>query len=106
MARTASKSEPSTDDLKAQMEALKGDIANLASLVGQMGGAQAERAKETVQEQLNSAREAGAARAAEAKAQAQRLGEEANDFVTRQPAAALGIAAGIGFLIGLLGSRR
>lgn len=106
MARSNTATAPSTDDVKGQLDTLKGDIADLAKLVSQMGSAQAGMAKNTVQEQLNSAREAGAAHMEDAKAQAQKLGAEANDFVVRQPAAALGIAAGIGFLVGMLGTRR
>ena len=31
---------------------------------------------------------------------------QANDFIKNQPAAALGIAAGLGFLVGLISSRK
>ena len=106
MARSNTAPAPTSDDVKAQIDALKSDIASLATLVSQMGNAQAGRAKETMQEQLDNARDAGAAHLSEAKQQAQKLSSEANDFVVRQPAAALGIAAGIGFLIGMLGARK
>ncbi len=97
---------PSADDLANQIATLKSDLADLTSLIGDMGAAQGERAKEKVQEKVDAARDAGAAHLADAKIQAQKLGAEANDFVVRQPAMALGIAAGIGFLVGMLGARK
>ncbi|MCE8006131.1 DUF883 domain-containing protein [Aestuariivita sp.] len=99
-------STPDTSDLAAQIETLKTDLANLTSMIGEIGTAQSERAKGAIQDKLEGARETGAARVADAKDQAAKLGAEANDFVVRQPATALGIAAGIGFLIGMLGARR
>lgn len=97
---------PTADDLADQIATLKSDITELTSLMGEMGAAQSERAKEKVQEKVEAARDAGAAQIEDAKVQAQKIGAEANDFVARQPATALGIAAGIGFLIGMLGARK
>ena len=97
---------PTADDLADQIATLKSDLADLTSLIGDMGTAQGERAKEKMHEKVEAARDAGSAHIADAKVQAQKLGAEANDFVVRQPATALGIAAGIGFLVGMLGARK
>ena len=97
---------PTANDLADQIATLKTDLADLTSLIGDMGAAQGAQAKEKMQERVEAARDAGAAHIDDAKVQAQKLGAEANDFITRQPATALGIAAGIGFLVGMLGARK
>ncbi|WP_224825074.1 YqjD family protein [Cognatishimia sp. MH4019] len=97
---------PNTGDLAEQINTIKSDIAELTSLMAEMGTAKTEDAKEKVRERVEQARDVGAAQLADAQVKAQKLGAEANDFVTRQPATALGIAAGVGFLIGMLGSRK
>ncbi|MFL4471770.1 YqjD family protein [Tateyamaria armeniaca] len=110
MARTntlnGSKSAPDASDLAAQIDTLKSDLADLTSLIGDMGKAKTESAKEDVQQKLDDMRDAGAAHMADARMHAEELGAQANDFITRQPATALGIAAGVGFLVGMISARK
>lgn len=87
-------------------------------------GEMVEHAKERGHEAVEAARERGAHIAENVRSEADRLyraGErraedlavqaedyydEVSDMVRRQPAAALGIAAGVGFLVGLILARR
>ena len=79
---------PTVDDLSAQIQILRDDIASLTSTMGDYGKAKAQEARSTAQD---------------AAAEAQMRAEE---FVRSQPTTALGIAAGIGFLFGLVTARR
>ena len=61
---------------------------------------------EAAQAKVDELRETAASHAAAASDQAAALQGQANDFVKNQPAAALGIAAGLGFLVGFMSSRK
>lgn len=89
----------SVQDLSAQIETLKADLAKLTSSVSSYGQAKAYEAKDTAQKRASELTEAGMNKAYETQKQAE-------DFVRTQPAAAIGIAAGIGFLIGIVSARR
>lgn len=97
---TAAAPKPVTvDDLSNQIATLKSDIATLTGTMGEFGKtksrAAADQAKTTAQDLANTSRE----KALEAQASAE-------EFIRTQPATALGIAAGIGFLVGLIAARR
>ncbi|SLN58022.1 DUF883 family protein [Pseudooctadecabacter jejudonensis] len=92
-------------DLSAQIEAIKADLAGLTEVLAGLGQSKVAQAQEHASATFESARAAGAEHADKARDQAERLGNEARDFIHRQPATALGVAAGVGFLIGFLGRR-
>ena len=83
----------SVDDISVQLAVLKDDIASLTSTMADLTNA--NQAKSTAQDLANSGRD----KALEAQ-------QTAEDFVRTQPAAALGIAAGVGFIAGLFATRR
>ena len=89
----------SVDDISVQLAVLKDDIASLTSTMADLTKAKsaeaANQAKSTAQDLANSGRD----KALEAQ-------QTAEDFVRTQPAAALGIAAGVGFIAGLFATRR
>lgn len=97
---------PTVGDLAKQIETLQKDIGELTGLMAEMGKAQAARLGEEAEARAQKMKQKGDEAASEAKAQAEHLHAQANDFIRTQPATALGIAAGIGFLIGLLMTRR
>ncbi len=97
-ARTA-KSEPTMEDLTEQMAILKDDIAALTSAMGNYGKVKASEAADTVKSTAADLKETGQTKAVETQ-------ERAEEFIRTQPATALGIAAGAGFLIGMLTARR
>ena len=78
---------------------MKDDIASLTSTMADLTKAKsaeaASTAKSTAQDMANSGRD----KALEAQ-------KTAEDFVRTQPTAALGIAAGVGFIAGLFATRR
>ncbi|MEL6677720.1 MAG: hypothetical protein AAFQ51_03370 [Pseudomonadota bacterium] len=93
-------------DLSDQIEVLKAELNALtkstASYVQQEGQAASAQAKTKADEALRRGRET----LDEARAQAGDLGQEAANFVHTRPATALGLAVGLGFVVGLLTTRR
>lgn len=89
---------PSTADLEAQIETLRKDFAELIDSLGAAGGAKASEIKAKAKEKAKGAY-------ASAEAQAHRADQEISGFVRERPYAAIGIAAGIGFLAALLARR-
>ena len=72
-----------TEDLSAQIEAIRADMQNLTSTVSRIGGTQMDRAQE---------------KAMETK-------QDAEDAIKRNPLQAIAIAAGLGLLLGILTRR-
>jgi len=91
--------DPSLAALSEQMGTLRADLAELANTVSAIGKHKSAEISEKARQTSAETAEYVAARAKEAHVRA-------NDFVTTQPRTALGIAAGAGFLIGYLTSRR
>ncbi len=91
------------------------DLADSASVerIKERGAEMAEQAREKGHEYAEQARaeakrlyKAGQRRAHDAADHAEEYYDELTDLVRRRPAAALGVAAGVGFLVGLLLARR
>lgn len=95
-----------TEDLSAQVDQLKNDIAGLTKTISDLGRARGDQMAASVKDHAHAAKEAGEAHLADLQNSALRTAESAEDYVKRNPATALGIAAGFGFLVGFLGSRR
>lgn len=109
MARTATnggKSEPTTADLQAELEALKQDIANLGATLGEYGRARGEDLKSAAKDQAQFLRAKGEESVAHAQKMTTNAYHQAEDSVRENPAAAVGIAAAVGFMVGLLAGRR
>lgn len=81
---------PTTEDLSRQVDALKADIARLAETLGDYGKAKSDHYRTEAQR-----------RAEDLRAEAQGRLEDVEVYVRQNPAQALGIAAGVGLLIGL-----
>ncbi len=96
----------STAELQVQIAALKADITELTAAVGRYGRAQSEALKAQARDGLRVVAEKGAEGAAAAGDYAGRKYAETEDYVRDHPAASVGIAAGLGFLFGLLTARR
>lgn len=96
----------SGDDLAAQIETLRNDLSTLTQTIADMGVASGKRAASAAKEKIDGARDTAADQAETARLHAMELQGKAGDFVRNQPAAAMGIAAGVGFVVGFLGSRK
>jgi ElaB/YqjD/DUF883 family membrane-anchored ribosome-binding protein len=93
-------------DLVKQVAVLREDIASLMATVAEYSKAQSAQMKSKVEEKAAHLAESGASAAQAAKATAKVAYSDAEDTIRENPAAAVGIAAGLGFLVGLLTSRR
>ena len=89
----------SLEDLSAQIDILKNDIATLTTSVGEYSKSKGRAAADSARSTANDLATSGRVKALETQ-------DAAEEFVREQPAAALGIAAGLGFLVGLIATRR
>ncbi|AJE46206.1 DUF883 family protein [Celeribacter indicus] len=107
MARVGnSPTEVTTEELQAQIATLKDDIAALTKTMADYGSAQGKAAKASAQAALTEARARGAEHVAHAQQSALDAYGEMENRVRENPSAAMGLAAGLGFLVGLLAARR
>ncbi|MCR9127166.1 MAG: DUF883 domain-containing protein [Rhodobacteraceae bacterium] len=109
MARTntnGSTNDTAMADLTAQIDTLRNDLQALSGTIADLGQAKGEDAAKAARAQADAAQKKGAEAIEQAGAQARELQSHANGFMREQPAVALGLAAGAGFLVGLLGARR
>ena len=98
--------EPSVKDLSAQVEVLKSDIGRLTETIASLGKAQGRHLAEDARDRADRARGMAEEKGRELRAGLEVRAREAEDYVRENPASALGIAAGFGFLVGYLTSRR
>lgn len=99
MAQTTTNSSASIEDLSVQIDALKHDIAAITQSLGDYGKAKQAELRDTARHTAQDLAETSKQRALQAQA-------EAENFVRTQPATALGIAAGLGFLVGMMTTRK
>lgn len=95
-----------SDDLAAQVETLRQDLATLTHSISDLGKAKGDAAVNAAKAKMADVRDQAADTAETARLHAMELQGQADTFIKNQPAAALGIAAGVGFLVGFLGSRK
>ena len=100
------KPEPTVEDLTRQMEALRADVAAIAETLKGLGLAGTRAAADEVKGRAESARAGAEARMDELHARLDALLAEADRMARDRPVTAMGIAAGFGFLLGLLLGRR
>lgn len=93
-------------DLADQIETLRNDLSMLTNTIAEIGIAKGEDAVTAAKSKAADVKATAADSAETARLQAMELQGQANDFIKNQPVTALGIAAGIGFLIGFMGSRK
>ena len=103
---TKSDSDPTLKEVSIQLEALKTDLANLTEAVGDYGKSRIERTRDGVKSTARATKERTEEGIEQLRGEAAQYAREAEAMVRQQPGAALGIAAGVGFLAGLIVSRR
>lgn len=99
IASEATAGEPTLQDLNNQISVLRRDMSSLTSTI-------ADLSKSKAADLSSIAREKAAETADQIAARARAVQAQANDFVAAQPGTALGIAAGAGFLVGMMLSGR
>jgi ElaB/YqjD/DUF883 family membrane-anchored ribosome-binding protein len=93
-------------NLADQMDVLRKDLNALTDIITDLGRAKGEEAIAAAKAKVDGVREKATDTADTARLQAMELQKHADDFMRSNPATALGIAAGIGFLVGFMGSRK
>lgn len=109
MARTQTNGHgdnPHLDDLADQIATLKADIAGLTEIVGDIGRSKKAEVRDNIDARVQAAQDAASEHLTHARVRASEMNDEIGDFIQRKPATALGIAAGLGFLVGLIGTRK
>jgi ElaB/YqjD/DUF883 family membrane-anchored ribosome-binding protein len=100
-------SPPTVEDLAQQVETLREDISRMTELLGDFGRGKAADATDKASAAAADLRERAKSQARYLQANAQDYASQAEDFMRERPAASVGLAAGLGFLVGcLLSSRR
>lgn len=93
-------------DVALQMSILRDDIASLTATVADFGKAQASHMKSTASQKASDLADSGAATAEAMRAKAEQTYSDTERAVRDNPGTAIGIAAGLGFLVGMLTVRR
>ena len=103
---TKGSSEPDLDDLARQMEALRADLAAIAETLKALGVATGQSAADGARDKARQARAAGEAQAEALRRSVEAILDETDTAARQSPLTAMGIAAALGFVIGLLLARR
>jgi len=110
MARSPSASdngkEPTAEDLSRQIEELKADLAGITETLAGIAKARGQAAGDAAYAEASRLYKQGEKTIHHLQSQAGEFSDQAEEMVRKQPAIAMGIAAGIGFLIGLIMSRK
>ncbi|WP_417274610.1 DUF883 family protein [Celeribacter halophilus] len=105
-AQTNGATQETSAELSAQIETLKADVAELTSTLADYGRARKDLLEHSAEESFDAAKQKGVKTAEQARQQARDAYAGAEKTVRANPAASVGIAAGVGFLAGLLATRR
>lgn len=95
-----------TDDIQKQLATLQADVSELTKVVGDFGKSQSSRFQAAAKDKADKLRHDAEAQYHKAEAQLHDSYAKAEAAVRENPGMALGIAAGVGFIVGLLASRR
>ncbi len=95
----------SVDDLSKQLDQLRADLGELTKTVGTYSKEQGQAAGNRARTEAERIRARGEATAQDVQRQVEELTETAGDRVREQPLMAVGLAAGVGFLVGMLSRR-
>ncbi len=93
-------------ELQKQIAALKSDIVTLTTTVRDIGKNSAEALRGAATDQVEALREQGEAALRDAQLRGKDVYSQAEASIRENPAAAVGIAAGLGFLFGLIFGRK
>lgn len=102
----ARKEQVTTDKLLEDLQTVVADAEALLKATASQAGEKVQEARAKAEESLAAARERLADVQEDALRQARELVTEGEEYIRENPWQALGIAAGVGLLLGLLLSRR
>lgn len=104
--KVGSGADTTPQDIADQMATLRSDIRALSVLVTELAQNKGAELSDAAKEQVSAVKQSALDQAEAAKDQAQQLQDQATAFARDQPATAIGIAAGLGFLVGMLMTRK
>ena len=94
------------EQLSQQIAELRDDLSEISHTIAQLGASSRDAASRQVRDTAVHLRERGERGLRSAQHQAEELGHQATDAVRSQPALAVGVAVGLGFLLGYLSGRK
>lgn len=94
------------DQLSDQISTLKRDIADISQTLADLGQSSRDSAAAQAREKAAEMREKGRAQMDHAQDMAEDFGRQAGDVVRNQPMSTMGIAVGLGFLLGFMTGRK
>lgn len=103
-AMKASKSE--AQQLSDQIEALKSDIASISQTLVDMGTVRRDAVVSEASDKVAHLRKRSEQQLHDAQAKVEDIANQTTEAVRQQPAAAVGIAVGLGFMLGFLTGRK
>ena len=99
-------SNTEAEQLSEQITALKADIASISNILVDMGSTRKDAIASAASDNVAQLRSAGEKYLKEAQTKAEDVAKQSADAVRNQPATAVGIAVGVGFLLGFLSGRK
>ncbi|SDX14802.1 DUF883 family protein [Roseicitreum antarcticum] len=102
----AADARDATDDLYEQFETLKKDMAQLTQAIGKLATSRADEAVAYAGSAREHFTDAASQRLEKAQASVNEYGTRAEGYARENPAQAMGVAAGVGFLAAMLLVRR
>lgn len=117
MAQARTNGKTDVTDVSAQIDTLKQDVATLTALMSDMAkdktaeakeraGLKAAALKASAVQTVDTAHSRAVETGEKLRSDAEAAYHKAEDTVRQQPAMAVGIAAGLGFLVGMMTTRR
>jgi len=97
---------PSTEDLARQIETLRADLSRIAETMGELARLRAEEQGDRLREARDHVGRMAEQEAQRIYRQAGEAMDHADTMIRERPAMAVGIAAGLGFLVGLMTARK
>lgn len=100
------KTTTDVEKLNAQIAELKTDMQTITKTLAEIGAQRRDSAAESVRGAAEDLRHRSEKQMFEAQLAAEKYGKQATDAVREQPAMAMGLAVGLGFLVGFATGRK
>lgn len=94
------------EQLSQQIATLREDISAISRTLSGLGGSTRDAAVDNARRKAADLRQAGEEHFHSAQLRAEEMGHQAADAVRNQPATSVGLAVGLGFLLGFITARK
>lgn len=103
---SAKKDAPTVEDLAAQLDTLRGDLARLSALAADFGRDRIGHASDRAHQHAANLGATAEREARHLRARASDFAHDVEGFMHERPATTIGLAVAFGFLVGMVSSRR